>query len=627
MGQIQSTAVPPGIDVGVALRPAGGGEAVAKLPNEMLRAVSSTHTKEAALTAVVGVITKLARLEAILFYERASNNQLSDRPRFLGGDTPKFAVRSTAITAVCNRACALGAMQVEPLSSDFPFTVVAVPVVSSHQAPEAICAILTPDAEYSADHIGKMLQFAAAHMTLWYVMQTSLLAEQDAKNSAALLEILTKIESCESLDQACLTLVNELQPFLACERIAVGICVSQNGPCRLRAISGHAGFDKHAEFARSIEAALDETLLLDELVVWPPADKGDQRNLRTYQTVVSAMGGQSVISSPLYDEHGRAVGGWLFLNPRDEPGRPTTKNFVQAAQRQVGALLHLLSRSQPGPLIRTLRRFAGPSRRRRAVYAVAGTAALIVLLCLPIAHKIGCDLTIQPVVRRLVAAPFDGTLEKTLVEPGQLVSEGQVLALMEGREIRLELSGLNADYGRARKKWEASLAVEKIPEAQLANLEMKRLEAKIQLFTERQQNLQIRSPLNGIVISGDLEKSEGAPLSVGQGLFEIAPLDRMRVDVAIPEQDIAYVKPGMAVRIRLDAYPGELYLARIKSIVPRAELRENEAVFIARTELDNAAGRFRPGMNGGAIVVAPRRPLAWLLFHKPYESLLMMFGW
>ena len=63
--------------------------------------------------------------------------------------------------------------------------------------------------------------------------------------------------------------------------------------------------------------------------------------------------------------------------------------------------------------------------------------------------------------------------------------------------------------------------VDAIAEAQQANLEMKRLDMKRQLLAERQQHLQIRSPISGTVVSGDIEKSEGAPLAIGQNLFEI----------------------------------------------------------------------------------------------------------
>ena len=139
--------------------------------------------------------------------------------------------------------------------------------------------------------------------------------------------------------------------------------------------------------------------------------------------------------------------------------------------------------------------------------------------------------------------------------------------------------------------------------------------------------MQIQSPLRGIVVSGDLEKSEGAPLTVGQSLFEIAPLRRMKVEVVIPEDDIAYVESGMETRIRLDAYPRQPFDARITHIVPRAEARDDKFVFLAEAELENSDEMLRPGMNGRATLIGTDRSLSWLLFHKPYESLLMLLGW
>jgi multidrug efflux pump subunit AcrA (membrane-fusion protein) len=255
------------------------------------------------------------------------------------------------------------------------------------------------------------------------------------------------------------------------------------------------------------------------------------------------------------------------------------------------------------------------------------TLLLAALLVWPRPHQIRCDCQLQPVVRRFVAAPFDGTLERTLVKPGDVVAQDQVLAVLDGREMRLELSALEAEYARARKAWEASLALDDIHEAQQAKLDMKRFEVKIELLRQRQRNLQVKSPLRGVVVSGDLEKSEGAPLEVGQSLFEIAPLERMKVEIVVPEEEIAYVRAGLEARIRLEAHPKEHYLSQVAYIVPRAEVRDDQFVFVAEAELENTAEKLRPGMNGRATLVGPRRSLAWLVFHKPYESLLMLMGW
>ena len=53
---------------------------------------------------------------------------------------------------------------------------------------------------------------------------------------------------------------------------------------------------------------------------------------------------------------------------------------------------------------------------------------------------------------------------------------------------------------------------------------------------------------DGIVITGDLRKTEGTPLKIGQTMFEIGPLDEMIVEVAVPERDVLHVEPGMDVQ-------------------------------------------------------------------------------
>lgn len=258
---------------------------------------------------------------------------------------------------------------------------------------------------------------------------------------------------------------------------------------------------------------------------------------------------------------------------------------------------------------------------------VLAAACLLFLLALPMPYRIECSCEVQPVTRRFVAAPYDGTLEKTLVSPGDVVREGDVLARMDEREIRWELAGLNADRARAEKERDAAMAGHRTSDTQLAELEMERLTLQIQLLEQRMKNLAIKSPIDGVVVAGDLEKAEGAPLTIGQTLFEVAPLGRMVVEVAVPECEIARVGRESPVKISLDALPDEYLEGSVQRIHPRAELREQASVFLAELEVENAGNRLRPGMNGWATVTSGRRSLAWILFHKPWSSLKQMLAW
>ena len=68
------------------------------------------------------------------------------------------------------------------------------------------------------------------------------------------------------------------------------------------------------------------------------------------------------------------------------------------------------------------------------------------------------------------------------------------------------------------------MAAGKTAAAQIDQLEIQRQEVKRQLLERRLANLEIKSPIDGIVVAGDLQRSEGVPVNVGQVLYEVAPL-------------------------------------------------------------------------------------------------------
>ena len=172
-----------------------------------------------------------------------------------------------------------------------------------------------------------------------------------------------------------------------------------------------------------------------------------------------------------------------------------------------------------------------------------------------------------------------------------------------------------------------NLAGSKVAAAQIDQLERARLDAKRRLLANRERHLEIKSPLDGIVITGDLQRSEGVPVTVGQLLYEIAPLDAMVAELAIRDEDIAFVRADQDTAIVLDAYPGQSQRGKLHTVHPRSQVRENDNVFIAEVLLDNAGRTLRPGMKGSAKIVSSRHSLAWILFHKPYQRLIAWLGW
>lgn len=447
----------------------------------------------------------------------------------------------------------------------------------------------------------------------------------DASNVT--LDLMDKLQRSGGRQETNSVLVNELRTHLNCDTVAIGRCRRGSRRCRLQAISEMADFDRRSELAQAYEAVLDETVLRDTMTQWPASDASDRYATRAHQNLASATQTTRVVSSPLRSAQGDLVGAWVFLENKANSQRSNLAEFVGFCAKHMGPFLHLLWKANGNAAKRGVRGLLGAIIASKAKFVLLLLVAAIGILCMSAPYRISADAQIQPLTRRFVAAPFAGTLESTLVSPGDVVAQGDVLARIDGREIQWELDGLLAEYHRVTKTRDSALANAQVGEAQLAKLEMERIGLRTRLLEHRIRHLEIKSPIDGVVVTGDLAKAEGAPLGMGQSLFEIAPLGEMLVEVAVPEGEIQYVLAEQEMVLRLDAYAASKWKASISKIHPRAEIRDDRNVFIAEAVLRDSEGVLRPGMKGQARLTGPRRTLAWNLFHRPYEKLAQMWGW
>ena len=592
----------------------------------LLRAVTDHHDKKAMLLAVSQVVSRHTSSEATFYFERDQFNTLLPGQLLEDKGTTVSDFVEDDLRTCAEAVCAEGHLTVYPLDRDATLLAIPVPVYLPHSEPEVYMAIVSQTSQ-SQELLGGLLEIVAVHIALWHAQQDAVTDKTEAQSTAALQDLLTQLEGCDDLHKACGTLVNELQEYLGCQRMALALRSQHGGQSRLQAVSGSAKFDRHSPFVSAVESALDEAVLRDTLTVWPPVAPGDRHAALAHHKLCSVAGVQCVVSSPLRGPDGKAIGAWLFLGTRQSFEQPNVLDFIRASEPRVAACLSLLQRAGGGPFAKLRKSLCGGKFSWKAKLSLVIVCVLLAALFFPVHYKIRCDCRLEPVSRRFVAAPYDGILEKALVMPGATVSEGDVLARMDGREIRWDLAGITAERDRAIKQRDAAFANRRFAAAEVAKLDVDRFELKIKLQEQRQRNLEIKSPIDGIVTVGDLDRAQGAPVSCGETLFEIAPLAEMTVELAVPQSDIAYVHRGQQVYVHLEACPSAPYHATITRILPRSEIREQQNVFVAEVSLENTDGNLRPGMQGRAAIVGPRRTVAWTLFHKPWESLCLMLGW
>lgn len=304
--------------------------------------------------------------------------------------------------------------------------------------------------------------------------------------------------------------------------------------------------------------------------------------------------------------------------------------------------------------------FAKKWYARRASLGIAAII-LMAIICIPTRYRIDARASVIAMNARMVASPIDATLLTAHVRPGDLVKQGQALLELDGRPLRIELEALTAEIDEATKDEDIALAGGEIAQAQLAGLRRQTLTRRRDLIADRLGKLIVTSPIDGVVIQGDLQHSLGTPLEIGQTLLEIAPSDSVEIELEVPEVEIGYVDQMTPVQLWFPAVGQTRFETTVAIVYPSATIREDENVFIAMTpmpgsnqspRLDAAreelsvrevsdrsvmpadaervtasASSLRVGMRGEAVLIGPTRPWIWKWVRVPIRRLGWILGW
>ncbi|WP_442510883.1 efflux RND transporter periplasmic adaptor subunit [Novipirellula sp. SH528] len=265
--------------------------------------------------------------------------------------------------------------------------------------------------------------------------------------------------------------------------------------------------------------------------------------------------------------------------------------------------------------------------RRTLTIAGAVSLLLVLLAFWPVPYRVDCTASVKPLQQRLVATPFEATLLSNHVKPGQTVKAGERLVTLDGRPLRLERESILAEIQQATKEHDTALATGRIADAQQAKLRERQLNRSLDLLTDRLQRLEVLSPIDGVIISGDLSQYVGSPLELGQTMFEISPMNRMAIEVEIPAHEIDFVNSESIARIRFGSIGGRSIRQTLEDLYPSSEIRDDKNVFIGRIEVENADGKLRPGMQGDATTYGPLRPWIWSWVRTGVERVLWWVGY
>lgn len=213
-----------------------------------------------------------------------------------------------------------------------------------------------------------------------------------------------------------------------------------------------------------------------------------------------------------------------------------------------------------------------------------------------------------------VVAKVSGEVVEILVEEGDRVTAGQVLARLDGEKLALELARAEANLARLAQEMERNerLRAQNLVSAQ--DYERTKFDYDAQAAARDLAELdlsytEIVAPIDGVVAERMIRL--GNNLTINQATFRVSALDPLLAYMHVPERHFNRLTAGQLAQVRADALGGATFQGTIARISPVVD--PVTGTFKVTVEIHDPSGSLKPGMFARINVVYDSREAAVLV--------------
>jgi len=528
---------------------------------------------------------------------------------------PTAALSNAAALAVHRRQIVVIGRDKAPSAAHQEGDIIAYPLRQGTRLLGVIVIEVTNRDSSGQRSVAKALQSGAISLAVFIQQKSS--GSED--HSGPVIELVARSLEHDQFQAAAGSVLTELAARFDFERVSLGFLRGHR--VQLDVISRHASVDEKTNLAVAIGASMEEALDQDTTIVFPKKSGQKVAVVRAHAELARTYGAGSVCTVPV-SHHGRLIGAITMEHPKEQAFDGDKATLFQSIVSLIGPILwakyqqdRWVGTKAWSGLVDLLEKLFGP---RHVLLKMVTASCLILALFMTFAageYRITADARLEGTVQRMIVASMPGYVVEANVRAGDLVSEGQVLARLDDKDLRLEQRKWLSEKSQLQKEYREAMAEHDGARVSILQAQLQRAAAQLELTEEYLARTSVIAPLSGIVIKGDLSQSLGVPVERGQSLFEVAPLDSYRVMLEVDEREIGVLQPGQTGRLALAGFPGQRLSFVVDRITPVSTTEDGRNFFTVEGRLQETPELLRPGMQGVGKIDTGQRKLVWVWTH------------
>ncbi len=379
------------------------------------------------------------------------------------------------------------------------------------------------------------------------------------------------------LKEACFAVANDGKRLVGSDRLSVALKVG--GRTMIEAVSGQEVVEQRANLIRELTRLCKAVIRSGEDLVYTGNTEGFAPDLRdSLEAYVDESGSKVVIVTLLHKPEldttkEKVAFGCIVAEQIGDEMAPTDAHArCEVVARHASTALWNASEYDRA-FLPVLKMIGSPWRffRGRTLAKILAVLGLIVTAVL-ILTFVPWQLTIEgrgsllPEDRRIIYSPAVAgcMVQNVLVDHGQFVKEGQILAELESKDLQKEWTKLIATKQEALTQQESLKAQANQPanpgrpddrysilaQQHEAKIKADSAEKQIKIILDQMESLKIRAPQDGIITTWEPQKTlKGRPVEVGTELLQVAAVaGDWIMEVEVPDDDMG---PILAAQSKL----------------------------------------------------------------------------